>query len=148
MIRPIRRKSQQLESISNPEVEKIFDSYPADVRTKLLALRQLILETAAETEGVGKLEETLKWGQPSYLTPETKSGTTIRIDQLKPDSGRYGIFVHCQTSLVSMYRELYSNVLSFDGKRAIELDVAEDPPKDVLRHCIELALTYHQRKRG
>ena len=35
------------------------------VRSNLLILRQLIFDTAAVTEGVGELEETLRWGEPS-----------------------------------------------------------------------------------
>ncbi len=68
----------------DPAVEAAFGAYPAPVKAKLLALRRLIFDTAKRTKGVGALEETLKWGQPSYLTPETKSGSTIRIDQVKP----------------------------------------------------------------
>lgn len=133
-------------TITNTQVEEVFAGYPPEVRKKVLALRELIYETAAETDGVGPLEETLKWGQPSYLTPKTKSGTTVRISEIGAEPGKYGIFVHCTTSLVPTYRELYSDVLEFDGTRGIILDVDEDPPEDVLRHCIELALTYHKRK--
>ena len=64
-------------------VAKVFENYPKAVRSKLLFLRQLIFETAERTQGVGELEETLKWNQPSYLTPETKSGSTIRIGRLR-----------------------------------------------------------------
>lgn len=63
----------------NPEVAVVFDSYPEEMRVKLLFLRRLIYETAASLEEVGELEETLKWGEPSYLTPKSKSGSTIRI---------------------------------------------------------------------
>jgi hypothetical protein len=31
-----------------------------------LALRELVLQVAATTEGVGELEESLKWGEPAY----------------------------------------------------------------------------------
>ena len=65
--------------IENPQVAAVFNNYPEKMRERLLFLRQLILETAAITEGVGQLEETLKWGEPSYLTPTTKSGSTVRI---------------------------------------------------------------------
>jgi hypothetical protein len=41
------------------------------------------------TPGVGALHETLKWGQPAYLTPETRSGTTLRLGV--PKSGGYAI---------------------------------------------------------
>ena len=48
----------------NPSVGDAFDSIPAAVRRKLLALRRLIYETAGSTEGVGRITETLKWGNP------------------------------------------------------------------------------------
>ena len=48
-----------------------------------MALRGLVFDTAARTAGVGGLTEALKWGQPSYLTEQTGSGTTVRIDRLK-----------------------------------------------------------------
>src|SRR4051812_40859493 len=73
---------------SDSAVEAVFETYPRPVRTKLLALRRLILDTAKATSGVGALQEALKWGQPSYRTTETKSGGTIRIDQVKPASDR------------------------------------------------------------
>lgn len=134
-------------SFEDTAVGEVFAAYPAELRSKLLRLRELIFEVASETDGVGRLEETLKWGQPSYLTHHPKSGTTIRIDGINSNPGRYGMFVHCQTSLVPTYRELYSGILEFDGDRAIVLDVDSDPPEDVLRQCIELALTYHRTKR-
>ena len=81
-----------------------------------LALRKLIFDTAAQTEGVGELEETLKWGQPSYLTPETKSGSTIRIDGSGGD-GRCAVYFICHTNLVESFRELYAT-RSPRGQRA------------------------------
>jgi hypothetical protein len=68
---------------SGPAVDAVFGAYPKPIKAKLLALRQLIFDTAKTTKGVGALEETLKWGQPSYLTTKTKSGSTIRIDRVK-----------------------------------------------------------------
>lgn len=64
-------------------VDTVFNAYPKPVKARLLALRRLIIDTARTTKGVGALQETLKWGQPSYLTAETKSGSTIRIDRVK-----------------------------------------------------------------
>jgi hypothetical protein len=133
---------------ADPAVEAVFAAYPKQVQARLLALRKLILETAAKTPGVGALDETLKWGQPSYLTSETRSGSTIRIDRVKPEPGdateRYALYVHCQTSLVSTFRRLYRDELSFGGNRSILLDAGRPLPKAALRHCIALALTYHR----
>ena len=130
----------------NNSVEGIFLTYPKPVRTKLLALRKLIIDTARTTRGVGALEEALKWGQPSYLTPQTRSGSTIRIDQVKATPGQYAVYFHCQTDLVETFRELYPK-LSYSGNRAILLDAGERLPEAELRHCVALALTYHLRKR-
>ena len=125
----------------------ILDGYPRPIGTKLQALRKLILDTARTTEGVGALDETLKWGQVSYLTSESGSGSTIRIDRTKSAENQVAIFFHCQTNLVETFRELYPN-LNFSGNRAILLDADEPLPKAELSHCVALALTYHLRKGG
>ena len=131
----------------NAAVEAVFGAYPNPVKARLEALRRLIFDTADTTDGVGPLEETLKWGQPSYLTAESKSGSTIRIDQVKAEAGRYAVYFHCQTDLVETFRELYPE-LRYSGNRAILLEAGEKLPEKALRHCIALALTYHLRKRG
>ena len=112
----------------------------------MLALRRLIFDTANVTNGVGALEETIKWGQVSYLTSESKSGSTIRIDQVKSATNQYAVFFHCQTNLVETFRELYPE-LTYGGNRSILLDGAKQFPKGALRHCVALALTYHVNKR-
>ena len=130
----------------DPSVKAVFDAYPASVRKCLLVLRRLIFETTAETEGVGEIVETLKWNQPAYLTQKPKSGTTIRLDALKGGAGGYAIYVPCSTTLVATYRELYSDVLSFEGNRAVVFSTRDELPEDVVRHCLALALTYHLKK--
>ena len=127
-----------------PAVAEKFASYAPDVRAQMQALRMLVLETAAATPGVGPIEETLKWGQPSYLPSETGSGTTVRIDAHR--DGGVALYVSCKTDLVETYRRHYPE-LHYEGVRAI---VLKDGPQDeaTLRHCIGLALTYHARKKG
>ena len=133
--------------ISDPAVDAVFHAYPKPARAKLLALRQLIFDTAKSTKGVGALQETLKWGQPSYLTTETKSGSTIRIDRVRSETNRYAVYFHCQTDLVETFRELYPRELSYGGNRSILLNAEDDIPAPALRHCVALALTYHLNKR-
>jgi hypothetical protein len=135
-------------SIADPAVAAVFDSAPPPIRRQLLTLRTLILDVAAATPGVGPLVETLKWGQPSYLTEASGSGTTVRIDRVKDAPGKLGLYVNCQTNLIDTFRALYPDALTFSGNRGIMLDAAEPLPADELRHCIALALTYHARKRG
>jgi hypothetical protein len=131
---------------ADPAVDAVFRGYPAPIKTRLLALRRLIFDTAKVTKGVGALQETLKWGQPSYLTPETKSGSTIRIDQLKSGANGYAVYFHCQTDLVETFRELYPTEMRYGGNRSILLNAEDDLPEAALRHCVALALTYHLRK--
>jgi hypothetical protein len=130
---------------TNPQVAAVFEAYPNRIAAKLMRLRQLIFETAASTDGVGALEETLRWQQPSYLTATSGSGSAIRIDQLKSRPGKYAMYFHCQTSLVDTFRTLYPSKFTFEGNRAIVFDETATIPVRELRHCISLALTYRLR---
>jgi len=124
----------------------LFKKYPANIRSKLLRLRKLIYDVAAATPEIGPLTETLKWGQPSYLPEQTRSGTTIRIDQVKTEPKKYAMYFHCQTTLVEDFRKMFEDDFEFVGNRCIIFDVHERISESKLRQCIELALTYHQRK--
>ena len=128
-------------------VAAVFRTYPPGLRARLMALRELVFDTAEKTPGVGPLTETLKWGQPSYLTEETGSGTTVRIDRLKAGDG-YAVYFHCQSGLVGQFRELYPGTFKYEGKRAILFDTADRLPNRELAHCIALALTHHSRKKS
>ena len=131
---------------SDPAVSQVFEAYPPALKKKLLALRELIFHTAASTEGVGALEETLKWGEPAYLTTASRSGSTIRIDARKTQPSQYAMYFNCQTDLVSTFRTLFPTEFTFEGQRAIVFDVAKPIPKDALAFCIAAALTYHLAK--
>ncbi len=127
-------------------VAAVFGACPGALRRKLMSLRQLIFDVAARTEGVGRLDETLKWGQPSYLTGESGSGTTVRIDRLKNGEG-YAVYFHCQSGLVESFRAIYPDTFRYEGKRAIVFKTGERVPVRALRHCLGLALTHHLRRK-
>jgi hypothetical protein len=128
---------------ADPAVEAAFDGRPPAVHRALLRLRQLILEAAGATAGVGPVTETLKWGQPAYLPSRPRIGTTVRIDGLKGRDDAVGLYFHCQTTLVSTFRDLYPEIGEFQGNRAIVLSVDWTLPEDAVRHCAAMALTYH-----
>ncbi len=130
--------------ITNSEVAEVFNQYPKHMREKLMFLRQLIIDTASETEEVGELEETLKWGEPSYLT---KTGSTIRINWKKPKPEQYAMYFHCKTKLIDTFKELYKDVFKFEGNRAIVFNEGDEIPINELKHCISISLTYHRRKK-
>ena len=132
-----------MEIIRSPEVASILRSYPKPVKKKLLFLRDLIIETASVIGEISKIEETLKWGEPSYLA---KNGSTIRIDWKERNPNQYAMYFHCKTKLVDTYRELYKDIFKFEGNRAIVFTMQSRIPVKELKHCIELSLTYHSRK--
>ena len=106
----------------------------------------MIFDVAKPTPGVGKIEEALRWGQPSYITPETGSGSTIRIDHIKNEPMKCAMYFMCTSGLIDNFKELYWDKMNFEGNRSIVFDVADRLPEEPLRHCISLALTYHLRK--
>ena len=116
-----------------------FDAFPQPARDTLLSLRTMIYDIAA-TLPVGKIEESTKWGQPSYATPDTKAATPIRLGLSK--SGEPSIFTHCQSTVMGDFRTLAPPTLRFDGNRAVHLPVDDAAVLDELVPLIRAALTY------
>ncbi len=127
----------------NPEVKVVFDNYPDSVRNKMLALRELVLETAREIDGITNIEETLKWGEPSYLT---KNGSTIRIDWKSKTPDQYAMYFKCTSRLVEVFKIIFKNRFDFEGNRAIVFQLNDIIPVEDLKYCIKAALTYHKVK--
>ena len=134
---------KDLELKINPEVELIFQNYPQLVKDKMLFLRELIIETATEIDNIKYLEETLKWGEPSYLT---KIGSTIRMNWSSKSPKQYAMYFQCTSRLVETYKTVFKNNFNFEGKRAIVFQIDDEIPVEELRQCIKAALTYHKVK--
>lgn len=132
----------------NPAVAQAFEAFPPTMRRKLLRLRELIFKTAAATPGVGEIEETLKWGEPAYLTTQSKSGSTVRLGWKKAWPTQVAMYFNCQTTLVESFRTLFPNDFNFEANRALVFDETDDLPSDALGHCIAAALTYHRAGGG
>lgn len=132
-----------MSKITNPQVAAAFNNYPETMQVKLMALRQLVLDTATETAAGDDLEETLKWGEPSY---RTKNGSTIRMAWKEAQPNQYAMYFICTTSLLDTFKVLYGDVFKYDGNRAIVFEENDELPVAELKHCISLALSYHKRK--
>ena len=141
------RELTSMKKFDNKAVREIFDSYPKNVKDKLLFLRQLIFEIAAKTKEIGELEETLKWGEPSYVTTETNSGSTIRIDWKKSYPHQYAMYFNCKTTLVDTFKEMYGDLFQYGGNRSIIFHEKDSIPVNELSHCIAMALTYRINKK-
>lgn len=126
----------------NPEIKALFERYPSVARRQLESVRELILTVAAE-HALGEVEETLKWGEASYLV---KGGSAVRIDWKPKDPDAIKVFFHCQTRLVETFRELYPSDLEYEGKRAIVIPLNASIEQGPLAHCLLLALNYHSLK--
>lgn len=135
-----------MKAFASSSVAAAFAAYPRNIRKRLLFLRQLVFSTAAATDGVGVIEETLKWGQPAYLTRESRTGSTIRIDCRKADPQTYAMYFHCQTDLIHRFRTLFPKTFAFEGNRAIVFHEDEAVPVRELEVCIAAALTYRRTR--
>lgn len=129
--------------IVDPRVKLVFDKYPASVRMKMLKLRKLVIDTAKETETISELEETLKWGEPSYVT---KNGSTIRMDWKLKSPDQYAMYFKCTSRLVETFKMIYKDSLEYEGSRAVVFQLNDKVPIDELKSCIKAALTYHKVK--
>jgi hypothetical protein len=129
-----------------PDVAAAFSGFPASVRARLLEVRDLIFETAVAIEGVGPLTETLKWGEPAYLTPATGSGTTIRLGLSRSSERACAVLFNCRTTLIDDFRSQFPDVFAYEKNRAILLDARDRLPEAPLRSCLGMALTYHWRR--
>ena len=132
---------------TDPAVAARFQNYPAAIRKKMLALREMVFEVAAMSEAIGELQETLKWGEPAYVTARSKSGSTVRIDWKPKTPGQYALYFNCNTDLVDTFKTLFPNDFRFEGRRAIVFGLDDGIPTDSLAFCIDASLTHHTRKR-
>lgn len=128
-------------------VQAAFAAMSKRAGNVLLQVRERILAQSAANAAIGPVTETLKWGQPSYLTDQTKAGSTLRLGATKKDK-EPAIFVHCQSGLAEEIRDLYGHTLSVPDKRHIVLPDTIEDHTDALDHIIALILTYHARKRS
>lgn len=120
----------------------IIDSYPDTIKSLVFGIRELIFTVASDNQ-LGDIEETLKWGEPAYLA---KHGSTLRVAWKVKSPDELCLFFNCKTLLVETFREIFFDVFTFSGKRAIVLDVSKPLPMVEIEQCILMTLTYHKIK--
>ena len=126
-------------------VSAVVAAYPKEAQKTFHRLRELLLEEAKKDDRIGEIEETLKWGEPAFLTSQTKSGSTVRIAWSSKSPQQMGIYFNCKASLVDTFRTIFPE-LSYQGNRAIILDLNSVLPEPVLAECLTIAMTYHRHK--
>ncbi|WP_425039797.1 DUF1801 domain-containing protein [Primorskyibacter sp. S187A] len=125
-------------------VADVFAQIETPYRDVLMDTRKLIFDVAASDPRIGALEETLRWGEPAYVTTRKKTGSTIRLGVAKA-SGTPALFFNCQTRIVEEMRVRFGTELTYEKNRAILLDEKGLAAPDALGIAIAAALTYHLR---
>ena len=126
----------------NHDVKKKFDAFPELANHQLMAVRKLIFDISG-TEHIPEITETLKWGEPSYLS---KYGSTVRLGWRSKYPDHISVFFNCKTSLVETFRELYRDDFQFIDNRELRLLIAKSIPMAQLMSCITMSLRYHKIK--
>lgn len=116
--------------------------YPERAMHAFLQIRAVIYKLVEQNQ-LGPLEETLKWGQPSYLCA---TGSTIRVDWQQDDANSIALFFNCKTILVETFREIFADTFNYQGNRAINLPLDKPIPQE-LEVCLLMALQYHRLKK-
>lgn len=128
---------------TDPRVEGVFNNYPEHVKNKIQHLRSLILDVANQSQDITEIEETLKWGEPSYLV---KKGSTLRIDWKPKKPDQYAMYFKCTSKLVETFKIVFKDTFEFEGHRAIVFKLDDSIPETELKQCIGAALKYHNVK--
>ena len=124
-------------------VGRAFEAIPLNERAQLLRVREMIFEVAKDDADIGEIVEDLRWGEPAYLTPLSKSGTTVRLG-IERASQKPAMFFNCQTTLVEEFRHAFEGTFKFAKNRAVLLET-DHLPKEAVRSCISAALRYRLR---
>lgn len=128
---------------TSPEFEAKIASYPDFVRDKMIYLRELVTKTAEEISEITELEETLKWGEPSFLC---KNGSTLRMDWKQKNPDQYAMYFKCTSRLVETFKIVYGKQFKYEKSRAIVFQLDEKIPFKELSQCIKATLMYHKVK--
>ncbi len=122
------------------DVKAVFDNYPIPVCEKLLVLRNIIFEVARSLPNC-PLEETLKWGEPSFIPPK-KMGCMVRMHHYSNKPFDFALYFPCKTTLVSSFGSRFPGVFQIGGDRSLEFMLSDTLPLSAIKDCVKLALTY------
>ena len=133
----------ELNVTTSLEFESKILSYPDFVREKMKFLRELVIEVAKEIPEITDMEETLKWGEPSFLN---KNGSTLRIDWKKKTPNQYQMYFKCTSRLVETFKMVFGDLFEYEKNRAILFQLDQEIPVNELKKCINATLMYHKVK--
>lgn len=133
----------RVQSMPTPVLQTFQEIAPAH-RKALLDVRDLIFDVSSSDPRIGSIEETLRWGEPAYVTRKSRTGSTIRLS-IEKNTGMPALFFNCKTTLVEEFRQQFGSALTYSRNRALVLGSEVSQHSSALKICIAAALTYHLR---
>lgn len=97
----------------------------------------------AQQADIGRLDETLKWQQPSWRPVKPRTGSTLRMSWSAQNPDQLALFVDCKTTLGARMRDLYPDLPDNDGRRRIAFDLRAPFPEQAVSHLAQMTFTYH-----
>lgn len=120
--------------------------WPDAAQARLWACRALFHQIAQDAK-VGRLDETLKWGQPSWRPVAPRTGSTLRAGWHSDRAQMLSLFVDCKTDLAARMRDFYPHLPLNDGRRHLAVAIEGPLPQQALSHLAEMTFTYHRARR-
>lgn len=124
------------------EVSSYYFNLTPVMFDKFMEIRNWIYELSEKDPRIGEIDECLKWGEPSFLTPKTISGSTVRI--AKVNEVEFALYFNCKTTIAKEIAVEFPD-WNCDGRRAVYFSVSKKLSKAKLTTCLKKALLYHKR---
>lgn len=122
-----------------PDIAETIKDWPPQAQERFCQLRDLILAACPDTD----LIETLKWGEPAWLPAKRGVGSTLRVAWKAARPDQIGLFVNCKTTLCARVQEIYPKSFSYDGHRALRIDLSGPVDVQAIDHLARLTFHYH-----
>ena len=132
----------------NLDVKREYYKFPKKMQTKMLELREMIFEVANNNKNIGKISETLKWGEPTYQPNQSKTGSPLKINYKKEMGTNFSLYVMSSTDLIETFKKLYPKTFYYNGTREVIINSNKKIPRKEIYNCIELALTYKFKEKS
>ena len=127
-------------------ITQTIASWSPDAQAACRSCAALFDSVAAEA-GIGALDNSLKWGQPSWRPIKPRTGATLRLGWSNAAPDTLSIYVDCKTNLAARFSDIYPAIVN-DGRRMISFSMPLDGQQTALRHLAAMTFTYHLRKRA
>ena len=128
---------------TDPSFDAAVQTWPAAAQVTFSEIRKILREVAAQ-EGIA-LQETTKWGEPSWLPRKRGIGSTLRAGWREKSPDSLSLFVNCQTDLVEQVTRVHHSAFSAIGSRELVIQLSAPLPRAAIAFCAVATLTYHRK---